>query len=84
MVNHSNKNNLKDMGFQKCPVCNGTGKQINTINSSTYIQCKVCKGHGIIDELTGLPPNTITQNKQYDINSGINGHGESQQEYFGK
>jgi len=68
------------MGFQKCPVCNGTGKQINTLNSSTYVQCRVCRGHGIIDELTGNPPNSLKN----DINGGINGNGETQQEYFGK
>jgi DnaJ-class molecular chaperone len=68
------------MGFQKCPVCNGTGKQINTLSSSTYVQCRVCSGHGIIDELTGNPPNSLKN----DINGGINGNGETQQEYFGK
>ena len=49
------------MGFQKCPVCNGTGKLINTLSSSTYKICDTCNGEKIISELTGLPP----KDKQY-------------------
>jgi len=72
------------MEFQKSPVCDGTEKQINILNSSTYVQCKVCKGYGIINELTGNPPKSLKNNINIDINSGINGNGETQQEYYGK
>lgn len=39
--------------FQKCPVCNGTGTDPNSINMNA---CTVCKGTKIISELTGTPP----------------------------
>ena len=67
------------MGFQKCPVCNGTRKEINTLSNCTHVMCKICKGTGLINEWTGLPPSNTD-----DINSGINGEGETQQEYLGK
>ena len=70
------------MGFQKCPVCNGTGKLTDTLSSSTYRVCDTCNGKKMINEWTGLPPNT--NNSATDINGGINGNGEKQQEYFGK
>lgn len=47
--------------FQKCPLCNGTGEELNpfvahnlvtTINSV----CTVCKGKKIISTVTGKPP----------------------------
>jgi len=68
------------MAYQKCPVCNGTGKRIDTLSHSGYTKCNTCKGHGVIDELSGKPP----LNDDTDINSGINGRGETQQEYFNK
>ncbi len=40
------------MAFQKCPVCNGTGKSV----TSQHAACNTCNGTGIIDELTGFPP----------------------------
>lgn len=44
------------MSYQKCPICNGSG---NSWDSGTTDisrkQCKTCAGHGIIDEITGLP-----------------------------
>ena len=40
--------------WQKCPICNGTGR----INHSTdsINPCDVCHGKKIISEITGLPP----------------------------
>lgn len=40
------------MAFQKCPVCQGTGKSTTEFGNT----CHVCNGHGIIDEFTGSPP----------------------------
>jgi DnaJ-class molecular chaperone len=42
--------------WQKCPVCNGTGKVSDTLSNSTSATCTVCQGKKIISELTGLPP----------------------------
>jgi DnaJ-class molecular chaperone len=36
--------------YQKCPICNGTGRDAD------YKYCTVCNGFKIIDEITGLPP----------------------------
>lgn len=41
------------MGFQKCPICNGTGFECVL---GTQIKCTVCDGQKIISELTGKPP----------------------------
>lgn len=41
------------MSYQVCPFCKG-------IKSKEV--CEVCNDTKIISELTGLPPNTITQN----------------------
>lgn len=44
--------------WQKCPVCNGTGRTTpSTYSSNTTDICSVCKGQKIISQLTGLPPN---------------------------
>lgn len=45
------------MSYQKCPICNGTGK-INTYGLSTLTMeiCDTCNGTKIIDDITGLPP----------------------------
>lgn len=49
------------MGFQKCPICNGTGIITNNGNySAPSSTCPVCQGKRIINELTGLPPFIIT------------------------
>lgn len=60
----------------------GTGYRPSIIGDAKYT-CSVCKGHGIIDEFTGNPP-LQPKNNNSDINGGINGIGESQQEYYGK
>lgn len=48
------------MGFQKCPVCNGEGKIKSTnfevTNYNTFKMCGTCDGRGIIDSITGMPP----------------------------
>lgn len=38
--------------YQKCPICNGTGKDPQYLDK----YCTVCQGARIISELTGLPP----------------------------
>ena len=47
------------MSWQKCPVCNGTGKSYKGLEV-----CPTCKGHLILSELTGKPPT-------YEIKTGI-------------
>lgn len=42
--------------WQKCPICDGTGKTYN-LSSLSFKICSVCNGAKIISELTGLPPN---------------------------
>lgn len=42
--------------WQKCPVCNGTGKSIEIFSGES---CKACNSKGIISSVTGLPPNGI-------------------------
>ena len=45
------------MGFQKCPICSGTGiGPGDGLNTTTV--CTVCNGQKIINELTGRPPST--------------------------
>lgn len=42
--------------WQKCPVCNGAGSNnLPSINSKST-PCHVCKGRGIVSQLTGFPP----------------------------
>ena len=88
------------MGFQKCPICDGTGKQSNTLSSASYVKCKTCDGYGIINELTGLPPKVSSrgnilvdqfEKKDKDNYNNLRDNTdfrdrpmESQQEYFGK
>lgn len=43
--------------WQKCPICNGTGRIPNTnYSSSVDSQCDVCHGKKIISQSNGLPP----------------------------
>jgi len=42
--------------FQRCPICNGCGR-----NMWTEKLCSVCNGAKIIDEKTGQPPPTTNQ-----------------------
>lgn len=47
--------------WQKCPICNGTGKEFQVIKTNLK-NCTTCNGTKIISELNGLPPN-FEQNK---------------------
>ena len=42
--------------WQKCPVCNGTGKDVVTKINETSSVCSVCNGKKIISTLNGNPP----------------------------
>mgnify|MGYP000045817884 CR=1 FL=1 len=70
--------------WQKCPICNGTGKVLTQplkINRPSI--CPTCNGHNIINELTGLPPNTTRPLPNLSTGD-FRDNGETQQEYFGK
>ena len=47
--------------WQKCPICNGTGNSYNNMTMNTSSTCKTCNGRGIISEITGLPPNVLSE-----------------------
>ncbi len=53
--------------YQKCPLCNGTGKDPNYADR----YCTACHGRRIINELTGLPPNyqKVTVLPQIELNN---------------
>ena len=48
--------------WQKCPVCNGTGKIYSSLSTSSSDVCSVCNGAKIISELSGLPPKSVNAN----------------------
>ena len=51
--------------WQKCPVCDGTGKNYGYSSLLSYdSNCPTCNGHRIISELTGKPP-------AYEIKTGV-------------
>lgn len=50
--------------WQKCPICEGTGKDSNNLECGI---CKVCLGKGIISTLSGTPPE-IKENKVNESN----------------
>lgn len=47
--------------FEKCPICNGTGKDF------LGCKCTVCNGKKIISSLTGLPPVNFTEIKPIEL-----------------
>lgn len=52
--------------WQKCPNCQGLGVvSPSGLSNHTQEQCSVCKGHKIINELTGLPPVFKFDSTQY-------------------
>ena len=44
--------------WQKCPICEGSGKQNNPYQTTAIseLPCSVCGGMKIIGEVTGKPP----------------------------
>lgn len=43
--------------WQKCPVCSGKGTNTSDTDFNRESEpCHVCKGKGIISEVTGKPP----------------------------
>ncbi len=55
------------MSWQRCPICNGAGivsggyftragDSISWTASNSTETCRVCRGTGVISEITGLPP----------------------------
>ena len=72
--------------WQKCPICNGTGKTGEKLGYySMEPNCPTCHGMRIISEINGLPPasvpasfNTPSTGDFRDANM------ESQDEYFGR
>lgn len=55
------------MSWQKCPVCDGGGQMPNAYTSAAFIVCPTCKGHRIIHEVTGLPPEYEIQQRVGEI-----------------
>ena len=45
--------------WQKCPICNGTGRVESLTTTNPFNNCNTCNGKGIISQITGLPPNGI-------------------------
>jgi len=77
--------------WQKCPICNGSGIEIDSLTPNG-VKCSVCKGRKIINVLDGKPPKDIannTEQKSQDFNNYKERDfrdtpRESQQSYFGK
>lgn len=67
--------------YQKCPICNGSGKTHDTLSSSSFSVCTTCNGAKIISMVNGLPPSQQTTSNNTDFRDRPM---ESQQEYFGK
>lgn len=44
--------------WQQCPQCKGSGLEPIIGTYSSIPKCSVCNGHKIINQLTGLPPQT--------------------------
>lgn len=63
--------------FQKCPICNGSGKAGNEFNSCKM--CDVCNGKKIISSLSGKPPIDNEEIKKlqsfFEIPSSLGGNG---------
>lgn len=65
--------------WQKCPICNGSGRTHNTLTSSSFDICSTCNGTKIISELNGLPPNCngkIVTEKFFSANDVLSNYEE--------
>lgn len=60
--------------WQKCPICNGTGRScLEIYTNNTSNPCKTCGSKGIISELTGLPPTGLGSNDYKNTKIGNSG-----------
>ena len=46
--------------WQKCPICNGTGRENKFEGGYINVSCSVCGGQKIIGKHTGRPPETVS------------------------
>jgi len=67
------------MGFQKCPVCNGTGRHSDF--GLTDATCPVCEGKRIINEMTGRPPQDSKPTIREKMVNPVPGLGKDQSGY---
>lgn len=45
------------VGWQRCPICSGTGRLTPIgVSSATFETCDMCNGKKIINTATGKPP----------------------------
>lgn len=58
--------------WQKCPICNGSGIDPSPQGVYAGTRCRACKGSGLINELTGLPPYEVDTktSTSIEINQG--------------
>lgn len=79
--------------WQKCPICNGTGKievynlspNLTSVSTLNHTICPVCNGQRIISELNGLPPRPNFGQELINDNDDFNGKTQEEMlEYFRK
>lgn len=57
------------MSFQKCPICEGSGRthdaQVEGVPEN-FFECPTCRGMRIVSSLTGLPPEKAIPEVSYE------------------